>query len=149
MKTIRFEALLLLSLICACSKQGEGDTCLLSNGNGDCADDLICTAYTKLASSNDGDYPADRCCPDPKDRLSKKSACKLIGNSETDNDGAGGAAGSTSTAGGATSSTAGGNASTGGNGNEGGNVSTTVGTAGSGGTPSETTSNSGGTTSGT
>ena len=77
MKHSRLSTLLLLLAVGACARQGEGDTCLTSNGNGDCESGLVCVAADKLAENNKmlSDYQANRCCP--SDRTSGNSHCKL------------------------------------------------------------------------
>jgi len=77
MKHSRLSTLLLLLAVGACARQGEGDTCLTSNGNGDCDSGLVCVAADKLAENNKmlSDYQANRCCP--SDRTSSNSHCKL------------------------------------------------------------------------
>jgi len=70
MKYLRPALCSLLFVIAGCAKQGEGDRCLRSNGNGDCASGLVCIASDDLAEQT-----ADRCCPE--DGHSSDSRCTL------------------------------------------------------------------------
>jgi hypothetical protein len=63
MKTQRFILLAILgATIWACSRQGEGERCVLSNANADCESGLECTPADKLADTVTVN-PTERCCP--------------------------------------------------------------------------------------
>ena len=51
--------------IAACSNQGEGERCEITNGDDDCktGEGLICTRASDLSNSN-----SDRCCPSDRSR---------------------------------------------------------------------------------
>lgn len=106
-----------LFILAACSRQGEGERCLTSNGDADCEPGLVCTAASNLReyeNQKTHDYAADRCCPDPTEPESPDPRCqRRTRNSQTDNPtesiggsaGSGGSGGSTVDAAGAPSST--------------------------------------------
>jgi hypothetical protein len=80
--------ILLFASLPSCSKQGEGDRCLRSNGNSDCDSGLVCVASDELAdSAKNPQFSTDRCCPE--DGHSSDSRCAR-GTSETDISGVGG-----------------------------------------------------------
>ncbi|HEY5957677.1 MAG TPA: hypothetical protein VIV60_14030, partial [Polyangiaceae bacterium] len=66
MKTQRFLLVAILgTTIWACSRQGEGERCVLSNANADCESGLECTPADKLNQNNltGEEYKTERCCP--------------------------------------------------------------------------------------
>jgi len=73
MKYLRPALFTLLFVVAGCAKQGEGDRCLRSNGDNDCASGLVCVASDDLAEQS-----ADRCCPE--DGHSSDSRCTLRSN---------------------------------------------------------------------
>jgi type IV secretory pathway TrbL component len=115
MMQMRLYSLVVVAVLCACSKQGEGDTCMRSNDNEDCASGLVCIEAERLDEYDKlGDaYAADRCCPEGR---SSNSHCKRadasvdegadtgnsVGGSES-----GGSTGTSGTAGGQGGSTGG------------------------------------------
>ncbi len=95
LSSIRTSSILLtfVTVLVACGKQGEGETCVRSNGDADCDSGLVCVAASKLEdSSTSREYAADRCCPkDESD--SSDPRCERRSEDETGEDGNGGSAG--------------------------------------------------------
>jgi hypothetical protein len=58
-----------LALFAACGKSGEGESCVLANGNDDCDDGLVCRGSWEVASKK----PV--CCPRPPAKPTT-SACE-------------------------------------------------------------------------
>ncbi|MGE5789160.1 MAG: hypothetical protein ACM3ZE_31515 [Myxococcales bacterium] len=72
-------AFVTLLMVAACSRQGEGERCLTSNGDSDCEPGLVCTAASNLREydpQKPNDYIADRCCPDPTEPESPDPRCQ-------------------------------------------------------------------------
>jgi hypothetical protein len=80
-----------VTLLVACSQQGEGERCLY--GNADCASGLICIEARYLETEYASKFPADRCCPSDE-RASSDSRCQRK-NESADTTGTAGAAGAT------------------------------------------------------
>jgi hypothetical protein len=70
-----FRALLCLTLLAACGKQGEGERCDLNSGNLDCDTGLVCRSGDLLNISGSG---VALCCP-PEGVTPSANSCRATG----------------------------------------------------------------------